>query len=90
MSDFNALVEAEIDRHARQWEKVEERLHAQIDRLHTQVGTLQEELKRLEARRDKAVTWLVTATDPRQPAGVIAERAHLALDALRAAFEVTP
>ena len=30
MTDFNALLEAELDRYARQWEKTEERLHAQI------------------------------------------------------------
>jgi phage shock protein A len=50
MSDFNALVEAEIDRHARQWEKTEERLHAEIGKLTDKVAELQTKLKHPSAQ----------------------------------------
>lgn len=40
-TDFNALVEGELERYSRQWEKTEDRLHEQISRLQDQVRELQ-------------------------------------------------
>lgn len=43
----------------------------------------QEKVRLLTAAADKAITWLVTVKAD-QPAGIIAERARLALEALQA------
>jgi hypothetical protein len=50
MNDFNGLVEAEIERHARQWEKTEERLCNEIE-------------KKRERIRELALKTAVTAED---------------------------
>lgn len=51
-SDFNALVEAELERHARQWEKTEERLYARIGRLREESQKLKAKLAAIEAVLD--------------------------------------
>lgn len=55
MTDFNALVEAEVERQARQWERTEERLHKEMERLRERVRAL-EVMKAVDIRD---VPWLV-------------------------------
>lgn len=55
MTDFNVLVEAELERHARQWEKTQDRLEAQIEK---QLGRIRE-LEVRTAVRIEDVPWLV-------------------------------
>jgi hypothetical protein len=55
MNDFNALVEAEIDRHARQWEKSEERLQQQIDKQQDHIR----ELELMAACVESDVPWFI-------------------------------
>ena len=78
MTDFNELMEAEIDRHARQWEKTEERLQLQIDRLRT---TMDEQKKAHAARKhviDEARAVLDDYFDSPEPRSI-----HQAMGALR-------
>jgi hypothetical protein len=55
MTDFNALVEAEVERHARQWEKTEERLCKENERLFDRVREL--ELRAASVEGD--VPWFI-------------------------------
>jgi hypothetical protein len=55
MTDFNDLVEAEIERHARQWEKTENRLHDKISQQQDQIQELQVQVATVEGD----VPWFI-------------------------------
>lgn len=81
MNDFNALVEAEVERQARQWEKTEERLHQSIEKLQQQVESLKGMIALGDEELKAADTDLKRTQTDRVEALVLAESYKNDLDA---------